>query len=59
MVTGPSKPLDHNEPDEFESENNTAEIEIDLQLSMQKKLFTAIDKEINSKISSKSRVKKE
>jgi hypothetical protein len=49
MVTGPSKPLDHNEQVEFESENNTAEIEIDLQLSMQKKLVRAIDKEINSK----------
>jgi hypothetical protein len=31
MVTGPSKPLDHNEPFEFESDNKTAEVEIDLE----------------------------
>jgi hypothetical protein len=58
MVTGLSKPLDHNEPFEFESDNKTAEIEIDLELSMQEKLARAIDKEINSKISSKSRTMK-
>jgi hypothetical protein len=33
MVTGLSKPLDHNEPFEWESDNETAEVEIDLQLS--------------------------
>jgi hypothetical protein len=58
MVTGLyyiSKPLDHNEPFEFESNNETTEVEIDLQLSMQEKLAIAIDKEMNSKISSKSR----
>jgi hypothetical protein len=38
MVTGLSKPLDHNELFESESDNETAEVEIDLQLSMQKKL---------------------
>jgi hypothetical protein len=39
MVTGLSKPLDHNEPVELESDNETAEVEIDLQqLSMQEKL---------------------
>jgi hypothetical protein len=30
MVTGLSKPLDHNEPFEFESENKPAEVEINL-----------------------------
>jgi hypothetical protein len=59
MVTGLSKPLDHNEPFELESENETAEEEIDLQLSMQKKLVRAIDKEMNSKICSKSRTTKD
>jgi hypothetical protein len=43
MVTGLSKPLDHNEPFEYESGNEIAEEEIDLQLSMQKKLAKAID----------------
>jgi hypothetical protein len=43
MVSGRSKPLDHNEPFEFESDNETAEVE---------KLARAIDKEMNSKISS-------
>jgi hypothetical protein len=38
MVTGLSKPLRHNEPFEFESDNKTAEVEIDLQLFMQEKL---------------------
>jgi hypothetical protein len=52
MVTGLSKPLDHNESFEFESDNETAEVEIDLQLSMQEYLARAIDKEMNSKISS-------
>jgi hypothetical protein len=54
MVTGLSKPLDHNEPFELESENETAELEIDLQLSMQEKLVRAINKKMNSKICSKS-----
>jgi hypothetical protein len=36
MVTGLSKPLDHNEPFEFKSYNETAEVEIVLQLSMQR-----------------------
>jgi hypothetical protein len=35
MVTGLSKPLDQNEQYEFESDNEIAEVEIDLQLSMQ------------------------
>jgi hypothetical protein len=60
MVTGLSKPLDHNEPFELESDNETAEVEIDLQqLSMQKKLARAIDKEMNSKICSKSKTTKD
>jgi hypothetical protein len=59
MVTGLPKPLDHNEPFELESDNETAEVEIDLQLSMQEKLTRAIDKEINSKICSKSRTTKD
>jgi hypothetical protein len=59
MVTGVSKPLDHNEPFEFESDNETAEVKIDLQLSMQEKLARAIDKEINSNISSKSQTTKD
>jgi hypothetical protein len=47
-----SKPLDKNdnEPFEFESDNKTAEVEINLQLSMQEKLTRAIDKEMNSKM---------
>jgi hypothetical protein len=56
MVTGLSKPLDHNELFEFESDNETAELEIDLQLSMQEKL--TIDKDMNYKICSKSRTVK-
>jgi hypothetical protein len=36
----------------------TAEVEIDLELSIQEKLTRAIDKEVNSKISSKSKTKK-
>jgi hypothetical protein len=59
MVTGLSKPLDHNEPFKLESDNETAEVEIDLQLSMQEKLARAIDKEMNSKICSKSRTAKD
>jgi uncharacterized membrane protein YheB (UPF0754 family) len=51
--------LDHNELYVFESDNETAELEIDLQLSMQEKLARAIDKEMNSKISSKSRTTKD
>jgi hypothetical protein len=43
--------LDHNEPFEIESDNETAEVEIDLQLTIQEKLTRAIDKEINCKIS--------
>jgi hypothetical protein len=35
MVTGLSKPLDHNEPFEFKSDNETTELEIDLEFSMQ------------------------
>jgi hypothetical protein len=58
MVTGLSKPLDHNEPFELESDNKAAEVEIDLQLYMQEKLVRAIDKEMISKISSKSRTTK-
>jgi hypothetical protein len=59
MVTGLSKSLDYNEPFEIESDNETAEVELYLQLSMQEKLARAIDKEINSKISSKSRTTKD
>jgi hypothetical protein len=59
MVTGLSKPLDHNEPFEMKSDNETTEVEIDLQLSMQEKLARAIDKEMNSKICSKSRTTKD
>jgi hypothetical protein len=44
MVSALSNPLDHNEPFEFESYNKTAEIETDLQLSMQEQLARAIDK---------------
>jgi hypothetical protein len=51
MVTGLSKPLDHNEVFEFEFHNDTAEVEIDLELSIQEELARAIDKKINSKIS--------
>jgi hypothetical protein len=54
MVTGLSRPLDHNEPFEFEFDNETTEVEIDLELYMQEKLARVIDKEINSNISSKS-----
>jgi hypothetical protein len=56
MVTGLSKPLDHNEPFEFESDNETPEVEIDLELSMQGKLARAIDKEIISKSRTKKNV---
>jgi hypothetical protein len=49
MVTGLSKTLDHNEP--FEFHNDTAEVEIDLELSIQEEVARAIDKKINSKIS--------
>jgi hypothetical protein len=59
MVTGLSKPLVHNEPFELESDNETAEVGIDLQLSMQEKLARAIDKEMNFKICSKSRTTKD
>jgi hypothetical protein len=59
MVTGLSKLLDHNGPFKFESDNETAEVEIDLQLSMQEKLARAVDKEMNSKLSSKSRTTKD
>jgi hypothetical protein len=57
MVTGVSKPLDHNEP--FEFDNETAEVKCDLQLSMQEKLARGIDMEMNSKINSKSRTTKD
>jgi hypothetical protein len=59
MVTDLSMLLDHNEPFELESDNETAEVEIDLQLSMQEKLARAIDKAMNFKISSKSRTSKD
>jgi hypothetical protein len=49
MVTGLSKPLDHNELFEFASDNETTGVEIDLKLSIQEKLARAIDKEINHK----------
>jgi hypothetical protein len=55
MFTGRSYPLDHIKPIELETDNETAEVEIDLQLSMQEKLARAIDKDMNFKISSKSR----
>jgi hypothetical protein len=45
----------HNESFEFKSDNKTAEVEIDLQLSMQEKLARAIEKEMNFKISSNER----
>jgi hypothetical protein len=54
-----SKPFDYNGPFELESDNETAEVEIDLQLSMQEKLGRASDKEMNSKICSKSRTTKD
>jgi hypothetical protein len=55
MGTGLSKPFNHMEPFEFESDDNEiAEIEIDLQVSMQEKLARAIDMEMNSKRSPKS-----
>jgi hypothetical protein len=59
MATGLSKPLDHNEQSEFGSDNRTAEEEIDLQPFIQEKLARAIEKEMNSKISSKSRTTKD
>jgi hypothetical protein len=51
--------FNHNEPFEFEIDNETAEVKIDLQLYMQEKLTRAIEKEMNSKISSKSRTMKD
>jgi hypothetical protein len=57
--TGLSKSLDHNESFESEFDNKTAEVKIDLQLSMQEMLARAIKKEMNSKISSKSRTTKD
>jgi hypothetical protein len=51
---GLSKLLDHNELFEFESDSETVEVEIDLPLFMQEKLARAINKEVNSKISSKT-----
>jgi hypothetical protein len=48
MVSGISKPLDHNEPFELESDNEAAEGGIGLQLAMQDKL--AFEKEMNSKM---------
>jgi hypothetical protein len=50
MVAGLSKP---------ESDKLTAEVENDLQLSMQEEFARAIDKEMNSKISSVSRTIKD
>jgi hypothetical protein len=52
-------PLNHKKPAEFESDNKTAEVEIDLELSMQEKLARGIDKKMNSKISSKPRATKD
>jgi hypothetical protein len=58
MVTGLSKPysitMSH-----LNLTMRTAEEEIDLQLFMQEKLARAIDKKMNSKISSKSRTTKD
>jgi hypothetical protein len=51
--------LIHHQIIEFEFANETAEVEIYLQLSMQEKLDRAIDKKINSKISSISRTTKD
>jgi hypothetical protein len=59
MFTGRSYPLDHNKPIDLETDNETAEVEIDLQLSMQEKLARAIDKDMNFKISSKSQATKD
>jgi hypothetical protein len=59
MGTGLSKPLNHMEPFDFESDNDVAKVEIDLQVSMQEKLARAIDMEMNSKISPKSRTTKD
>jgi hypothetical protein len=59
MVTDLSMSLDHNELFEFESDNKTTDVKIDFQLSMQEKLTRAIDKEMNCKISSKSRTTKD
>jgi hypothetical protein len=59
MISGLSRPLDHNEPFKMEFSNETAEVEIYLQLSMQEKLARAIDKKMNSKISSISRTTKD
>jgi hypothetical protein len=59
MVTGLSNPLVHNKPFELESDNETAAVEIDVQLSMKEKLARAIDKEMISKICSKSRTVKD
>jgi hypothetical protein len=49
MVFGLSKLLDHNDPFEFESDNKTAEEEIDLQLCMQEKLARIIGNEFQNK----------
>jgi hypothetical protein len=57
MIIIMSKPLDRNESFEFESVNETAKEKVNLQLFMQERLAKATDpsdKEINSKISSKS-----
>jgi hypothetical protein len=43
MVTDLSEPFDHNDPFEFESDNETAVVEIDLHPSMQEKLARAIN----------------
>jgi hypothetical protein len=56
MVTDLSKPPEHNEPLEFEFDNKTTEVEINLQRSMLEKLARAVDKEMNSKTSSKTHV---
>jgi hypothetical protein len=59
MVTVTIRATRSNEPIEFESDNKTAEVEIDLQLTIKKKLAKAIDKKMNSKITSKSRTTKD
>jgi hypothetical protein len=48
-----------NESIEFKSDNETAEVDVELQLFMQDKLTRVIHKEINSKIISKSRTTKD
>jgi hypothetical protein len=44
MITNMSKPLDRNESFEFESDNQTAKEEVNLQLFMQERLAKATDR---------------